>query len=619
MVFHWSKTKSISKYIFNFLGANIPQVQETKISNIKQKLVSSKISKNNLALVAGLTILSPIFTTISASAAENLIISIPALDITDPIVVSLPPFQLKIPIESIERFAQEGEFSEEFSFYSEVLTTEQTKEIQTVIKKQKQELRELFQERFDVNPTIVNRFMEEPAGQEILKRLGKILKTGENKNGSKALQTAFQLAIEEPDGLTIINVLKKFPGDLLIELQEGINLTEELIRRFVEERLIVVELQNQAQERSLSEKKVDFNNFPDLRQPGNIRWEKQSITFRNPNRDRSSPANIYLPKSSGNKLIPVIVISHGLGSDINSFAYLAEHLVSHGFAVIVPEHIGSSAEKLENFFAGFSTPVDGMEFINRPLDIKYLLDELEAKIDSDPIWRGQLNFKQVGIVGQSFGGYTALSLAGAPLDLEDLRKDCQSEDTKFIFNLSLLLQCQTSNLPAEITNNLRDERITAAIVINPISSGVFGPQKISKIAIPLMIVASTRDIFAPPIPEQIYPFISLTTTEKYLVISEPATHFSFIAVEEEEEVSLELPMKLVGPDPNLAYPFMQALNLAFFQVYLTNQSQSLPYLSGSYLQYINQQPFIFSVLQSLTEEDLQKAIDNFSERLSNIN
>ncbi|NEN93298.1 MAG: alpha/beta hydrolase, partial [Okeania sp. SIO3H1] len=286
MVFNWSKTKSISKYIFNFLGANIAQVQQRKISNIKQKLVSSKIYKNNFILVAGLTILSPILTTISASAAENLIISIPALDITDPIVVSLPPFQLKIPIESIERFANEGEFSKEFTFYSELLTTEETKEIQTVLKKQKQELRELFQERFDVNPTIVNTFMEEPAGQEILKRLGKILKTGENKNGSEALQTAFQLALAEPDGLTIINVLKKFPGDLLIELQEGINLTEELIKRFVEERLIVIELQNQAQERSLSENKVDFNTFPDLRQPGNIRWEKQSITFRNPNRDR---------------------------------------------------------------------------------------------------------------------------------------------------------------------------------------------------------------------------------------------------------------------------------------------------------------------------------------------
>lgn len=619
MVFNWLKAKYFSRNILDFIGAKIAQSQQIKISNLQPKLILLKMCKNNLILVTGLTILSPIFTTISASAAENIIISIPALDITDPIVASLPPFQLKIPIESIERFTKEGEFSKEFTFYSELLTTEETKEIQTVLKKQKQELRELFQKRFDVNPTIVKAFMDEPVGQEVLKRLGKILKTGENKNGREALQTAFQLALAEPDGLTIINLLKNFPGDLLIEFEEGINLTEELIRRFVEERLIVTELQNQAQERLLSENQVDFNNFPDLRQPGNIKWEKQSITFRNPNRDRSSPANIYLPKSPGNELIPVIVISHGLGSDLNSFTYLAEHLVSYGFAVIVPEHIGSSAEKLESIFAGFSTPVDGMEFINRPLDIKYLLDELEVKIDSDPIWRGQLNFQQVGIVGQSFGGYTALSLAGAPLDLEDLRKDCQSEDTKFIFNLSLLLQCQTSNLPTEITNNLRDERITAAIAINPISSGVFGPEKISNITIPLMIVASTRDIFAPPIPEQIYPFISLTTTEKYLVISEPATHFSFIGVEEEEAVSIELPIKLIGPDPNLAYPFMQTLGLAFFQTYLTNQSQSLPYLSGSYLQYINQQPFNFSVLQSLTEEDLQKAIDSFSKRFTDIN
>jgi len=39
------------------------------------------------------------------------------------------------------------------------------------------------------------------------------------------------------------------------------------------------------------------------------------------------------------------------------------------------------------------------EFINRPLDVKYLLDERRDK--SDPSF--QLNLQQVGVIGQSLG------------------------------------------------------------------------------------------------------------------------------------------------------------------------------------------------------------------------
>ncbi|MGD1807305.1 alpha/beta hydrolase [Dapis sp. BLCC M126] len=580
-----------------------------------QRFITKSIPQFIFSL--GLGILSPIFTPIPAISAEKIIIAVPDINIKDPIEIYLPSFQIKIPVQSLENFAKEGQYTDEFVLYSELLKDE-IKELQQLLRKQKKELQELLQQPFDLDPSIVEAFMEEPVGKELLKRLGEIIQTGDKQNGSEAIKKSFELAVAEPDGLTIINLLNKFPGDIFIELEESVNLVDELTERFVEENRILTELQTQAQNVAVSQDKRNFNNLPDLRKAGNTRWEKQSFTFRNPNRDRSSPADIYLPNISGNKLIPVVVISHGLGSDLNSFVYIAEHLASHGFAVIVPEHIGSSAEKLEKIFAGFSKPVDGMEFINRPLDIKYLLDEIEKKIGSDPRWRGRLNLQEVGILGQSFGGYTALSVAGAPLNLEQLRKDCQSEDTKFIFNLSLLLQCQTTNLSTEIITNLKDERITAAIAINPVSSGVFGAKSkgISQIKIPMMIVSSTKDIFAPPIPEQIDPFISLTTAERYLVISKPATHFSFIAEEEKTSSTIELPKQLIGPDPNLAYPYLQALSLAFFQAYLQNQSQSLLYLSQPYLQYLNQEPFTFSLLKSLTENDIQRIIDNFSEQVT---
>ncbi len=54
-------------------------------------------------------------------------------------------------------------------------------------------------------------------------------------------------------------------------------------------------------------------------------------------------ADIYLPVAQTPRQI--IVISHGLGSDRTSFAYLAEHLASYGFVVAVPEHPGSNSKQ----------------------------------------------------------------------------------------------------------------------------------------------------------------------------------------------------------------------------------------------------------------------------------
>ncbi|MGB3511998.1 MAG: alpha/beta hydrolase [Microcoleaceae cyanobacterium] len=581
------KSQDIFKYLWENIIPTVSHRKNTQDKNKHQKYILYRWLKIRFSSSLGLGIVSAIFTAIPAFAAET-------------VTIYFPPFELQIPVKSLETLAKTGEFTPEFAFYSELLEP-----------KAKEELQAILQRRFDVNPSIVQAFIEEPAGEEVLKRLGNILQTGDNQNGGEALKIAFDEAVIDSEGLTIVNLLKKFPGDVFINLESSINLTQELFNRFVENRLILGELQKQAANLDSDEENFDFNSFADLRNPGSFQWEKQSLTFRNLNRDRSSPADIYIPNISENKLIPVVVISHGLGSDRNSFVYLAEHLASHGFAVVVPEHIGSSAEKIQGIFAGFTKPVDGTEFINRPLDIKYLLDELETKFGSEPTDRGRLNFQEVGVIGQSFGGYTAFGLAGAPLDLEQLKTDCQSEDTQFIFNLSLLLQCQTTNLP-EVTYNLRDERVKAAIAVNPVSSSVFGPESkgMSKIEIPMMIIASTEDIFAPPISEQIYPFIRLTTPEKYLVISKPATHFSFI--QEEVETSVQLPAELIGPNPTLVYPYFQALSLAFFQVYIDNQSDLLPYLSNSYLQHITTEVLIFNLLKSLTEADLERVRKDFT-------
>jgi predicted dienelactone hydrolase len=73
--------------------------------------------------------------------------------------------------------------------------------------------------------------------------------------------------------------------------------------------------------------------------------------------------------------------------------------------------------------------------VNRPLDITFVLNQVESRVNATPELRGRLNFQQVGVLGQSFGGYTALALAGAPINPQQLQASCQNlEET---LNLSL--------------------------------------------------------------------------------------------------------------------------------------------------------------------------------------
>lgn len=554
------------------------------------KKIHKKLSPNKkrFATSLGLGIISAILTAMPGNAAET-------------ITLSFPPFQLELSVESLENFVETGEVTSELGYYTDQLEPEE-----------KENLRQLLQQRFEVSPSTVEIFTETSLGKDVMRRLGQIIRTHDGKNGDFALRMAFNRAVASEEGLTPVNLLKQYPGDIRLDLELSVQLVAELFRLAVEDNFILKEIQQQAR---ISNNPPQFylGGSPDVRSPGRFQWEKDSFTFRNPNRDRDSEIDFYLPKGSSENQIPVIVISHGFASDRNTFVYLAEHFASHGFAVAVPEHIDSNADFVQQIFAGFSAPMEADAFVNRPLDIKYLLDTIEERYESDPVWKGKLNLTEVGAIGQSFGGYTVLATAGAGFtSKETLESQCESDEPSIIFNISLLLQCRALEVEAP-TDNLRDERITSVIAINPITSGVFGPEGMSKLQVPTLIVAGTEDIFAPAVAEQVRSFAGLTGPDKYLVVTQRGTHFSFIGTEEEDGV-LPVPPELIGPDPKLAQPYMQALSTAFFKSYIRDEPEFIAYLSESYLESSAGEPFSFALVTSFTPEQIERAIENSTRR-----
>ena len=186
------------------------------------------------------------------------------------------------------------------------------------------------------------------------------------------------------------------------------------------------------------------------------------------------------------------------------------------------------------------------------------------------------------------------------LIFQSYKKNCPVDQNTL--NVSLLLQCQALGLP-KFDYKLSDPRIKAAIAINPVDSSVYGQQGLSKINIPVMIVAGTADTVAPAYPEQIVPFTWLTNENKYLVLMNGGTHFSTIA--ESPDSTIPVPSQVIGPYPNLARNYTNYLALAMFKNYVTNDSSYRRYLNANYINSLGEDDLFLRVVRDLKSEELK--------------
>lgn len=507
------------------------------------------------------------------------------------IYVTYGPVEVSVPIESLALFAKEGKIDSNLDGFARYANESQLAEIRSAL-----------QAKAEISQVTIAQFLYTPQGEVLLRRLGRLIQTKARQPGFYAIRAALILAASDPEGLTIVNVLRKFPTyGIRIDIARGLGIANELtslINRSNQTLAGVAQL-SEAQAALQSTIPPAVMQQPQL--PGPYTWKKSSVTLTSPNRDRTFNMDIYLPQRSPQPA-PVVVISHGLGSDRISFQYLAKHLASYGFAVAVPEHPGSNAQQIQNLVTGRTNELaEPAEFINRPLDIKDLLDYLTKLSTTDSAYQGQLDLQRVGVIGQSFGGYTALALAGAGINFAQLENDCELENETW--NLSLLLQCRARGLERN-QYNFSDPRIKAAIAINPIVSSILGETNLSQIQIPVMLIAGSADTVAPALLEQIQPFTWLTSPNKYLVLMNNGTHFSTI---EESPQSLFLaPAEAIGPEPALARRYVSGLSLAFMQTYLNNKSNFRPYLEPSYGLSISEDTLGLRILRSLTPQQLQQ-------------
>ncbi|WP_051039758.1 alpha/beta hydrolase [Synechococcus sp. PCC 7336] len=502
--------------------------------------------------------------------------------------------QRSISVEDLDTFVTTGEIPRSLQWYANRLTEEEQAILRTVL-----------QRPLAVEPNVITTFVRDPAGESLLRRLLVMFWGGlDDEALFKALRASLVLAATDDTGLTIMNFIQKYPlSQVRIDLNVALEAAEDLKKIIIDSDNIFAAIQQKAIAPSPDQLPPNFTAPGD---PGTLTWEKREIAFNNPKRGFQElvTADVYLPQGL-DVPAPLIVISHGVASSRATFAYLAEHLASHGFAVAAIEHPDTDALRFQQYINGFAEQPNPKLFVQRPNDITALLDDLEQKIAELPTWQGRLRTDRVGIFGQSLGGYTVLAAGGAQLDFDYLMQSCQDAEKEILpFNLSLLLQCQLQELP-QSDGNLRDDRVAAVLAVNPVSSSLFGPRGMSQLQVPIMMVASSHDFVTPAVDEQIVPFTWLETEERYLVFIENGTHFTFLTGS--EDAIVELPKQLIGPDPELAQPTMQWMATTFFETYINGSSEHESFLAELLLPS-SSGDFEYALTRSFTQADLDAAV-----------
>jgi predicted dienelactone hydrolase len=194
-------------------------------------------------------------------------------------------------------------------------------------------------------------------------------------------------------------------------------------------------------------------------------------------RQRPVPIKVHLPRAVGRH--PVVVLSHGGGGSWDANFAQAGHLASHGYAVLALEHVGSNTEVMQRslrYMANLRAMTrDPAEVLGRPKDVSFAIDQAMRWSAQHESLRARFDLERVGVLGHSFGAYTALVVAGARPALDWL---------------------QPPVAPGRgLGPDLRDARIQCGVTLSPQGPGepFFIEASYASLKVPMLGISGSRD------------------------------------------------------------------------------------------------------------------------------
>ena len=269
-------------------------------------------------------------------------------------------------------------------------------------------------------------------------------------------------------------------------------------------------------------------------------------------RDRKVPVKIYFPRSESGSF-PVIVFSHGLGGSREGYEYLGQHWASHGYVSVHLQHLGSdnavwqgapATELMQNLR---KSAADISNATNRPLDVKFAVDQIEKMNENDPLFKKRLDLDRIGVAGHSFGAYTTLAIAGETF---------------------------LTRTGKEVSG--ADPRVKAAIPMSaPLSSNrLRADEAFAKIKIPCLHMTGTKD--TSPIgrsnpSDRRVPFDHINGSDQFLITFEDGDHMIFSG----------RGLLPGGGKDALFQNFIKMSSIAFWDAYLKGDEKAKAWLTGN--------------------------------------
>ncbi|MFN6464266.1 MAG: alpha/beta hydrolase [Nostoc sp. DedVER02] len=502
----------------------------------------------------------------------------------DTVVIRLGLFTESVSLAELQKAAKTGELPGSLQPYAKGLSEQQRRFFLGALGM-----------NIPMNVVTINRLVNTQIGTTILNDFATAL-ARKDKAGVQALRAGLVLGSTAPQGLSILSFIAAYPSKRLeINLPQAFIVAGNLNTAFWRTQQFMLSIAPQLDPRT---PKIAFPFDPS--QSGNAQVKILNLSLNDQKRNRKIPVDIYWSTAATpNK--PVIVFSHGFASVRTDLRYLAEHLASHGYVVAALEHPGSNAANTDLALQGKTRVVQPQEFLNRPQDISFVLDELE-KLNQTPNHplQGKLATTNAMVVGYSFGGGTALALAGAELQLERLKQRCKKNLA--ILSLGEAMQCIAQELP-ENTYQLRDTRIKQAIALNPTTSLMFGETGLTKVQIPTLVLAGSADKTAPALSEQIVGFDKIPSP-KWLVGIVGGTHLSI----KDPSTTLDqvgqpnTPIsggEVVGEQAADVRKYLKAITLAFAAQMTPEAQKYAIFLTSDYAQFASTTAFPFRLITQI--------------------
>ena len=228
---------------------------------------------------------------------------------------------------------------------------------------------------------------------------------------------------------------------------------------------------------------------------------------------------------------PLVVFSHGFASSPSYYTYLLEHLASYGFVILAPDHLETS------YLSGDQWRDIPRTSIDRPLDIVRVLDYAEGLTGSTGELKGFIDMKQVAVAGQSYGGYTALALAGARYDLKGFNERCAglaADDVNQMlctplvpFEKDMAKLAGLDPMPEGLWPSWGDPRVKTIVTMAG-DSYMFDKAGLAEVKIPVLAIGGTIDDSTPYAWGVRPTYDNISSSQKALVTFENANHYMFL-------------------------------------------------------------------------------------------